>query len=52
MCVLAMFIHFEGQFVDTVKDLLFGCGPCHVAGFHHGGVQIFRLDYIRLGKRW
>jgi hypothetical protein len=35
---LAMFICLEGQFVDTVKDLLFGCGPCCVAGFCHGGV--------------
>jgi hypothetical protein len=52
MCVLAMLIHLEGQFVDTIEDLLFGHGPCHVAGFFHGGVQIFRLDEIRLEKRW
>ncbi len=38
MHVLAMFVCLEGQFVDTVEDLLFGRGPCHVAGFRHGGV--------------
>jgi hypothetical protein len=35
---LAMFVCLEGQFVDTIEDLLFGCGPCLVAGFCHGGV--------------
>ncbi len=44
MRVLALFVRLEGQFVDTIKDLLFGCGPCHVAGFRYGGVRIFRLD--------
>ncbi len=38
MRVLAMFICLEGQFVDTVEDLLFGCGPCRVAGYCYGGV--------------
>ncbi len=38
MCVLAMFVCLEGQFVDIVEDLLFGRGPCRVAGFCHGGV--------------
>jgi hypothetical protein len=44
MCALAVFICLEGQFVDIVENLLFGCGPSCVAGFHHGGGQIFRLD--------
>jgi hypothetical protein len=38
MHVLAKFICLEGCFVDTIEDLLFGCGPCRVAGFRHGGV--------------
>ncbi len=44
MRVLAVFIHLEGQFVDTVEDLLFGRHPCCVAGFCHGGIRIFILD--------
>ncbi len=44
MHVLAMFVCLKGQFADTVKDLLFGSGLSHVAGFRHGGVRIFRLD--------
>ncbi len=52
MRVLVMFICLEDQFVDTGKDLLFSCGPCHVTGFRHGGIGIIRLDKIRLGKRW
>ncbi len=35
---MAMFICLKGQSVDSVKDLLLDCGPCHVAGFCHGGV--------------
>jgi hypothetical protein len=38
MRVLSMFVLLEGKFVDTVKDLLFGRGPCRVEGFCHGGV--------------
>jgi hypothetical protein len=38
MHVLTVFVCLEGQFVETVEDLLFGCGPCRVAGFRHGGV--------------
>ena len=52
MRVLSMFVCLEGQFVDTFEDLLFGRGLSRVAGFHYGGVQVFRLDKIRLGKRW
>jgi hypothetical protein len=44
MHVLAVFSHLYGQFVDTIEDLLFGRGPCPVAGFCNGGVLIFRLD--------
>jgi len=28
----------KGQFVDPVKYLLLGGGPCRVARFRHGGV--------------
>ena len=38
MRVLPMFVGFEGQFVDPVKDLLHRSGLCRVACFHHGGV--------------
>ncbi len=38
MVVLPMFVHVKGQFVDPVKDLLLGSGPCRVARFRHGGV--------------
>ncbi len=38
MRVLAMFVCLEGQFVDTVEDLLFGCGLCRVADFCDGGI--------------
>jgi hypothetical protein len=41
---LAMFICFEDQFVDTVEDLLFGCGPCRVAA--SAMVAFESLDWI------
>ncbi len=47
MNVLAMFICLQGQFVDSVKDLLHGRGLCPIAGFCHGGVQMFGLDKSR-----
>ncbi len=48
MIVLPMFVCLEGQFVDSVEDLLLGCGPCHVACFHHcDAVSTVTLDKTR-----
>jgi hypothetical protein len=33
MIVLPMLACLEGQFVDSVENLLLGCGPCCVACF-------------------
>ncbi len=40
MRVLPMLVCVKGQFVDPVKDLLLGSGPCRVARFRHGGVRL------------
>ena len=55
MRVLPMFVCVKVQFVDPVKDLLLGSGPCSVARFRHGGGLIVKLKFeimLRLGKRW
>jgi hypothetical protein len=46
---LPMFVCVKGQFVDPVKDLLLGSGPCSVARFRHGGVVWLLSWNLKLG---